>query len=239
MVEVDEGRRVVSVSGDRDDPLFGGYTCIKGRQIPDQMADPKRIRQPLRRRPDGTFEETTSGEALDGIADTHGELGEHRRDAIVEGAPLVVGTVRAEPHATVRNVEVETDKAVVELPSPRAGTVTPDVAKVVQEYKAGKGEFRNDSGGNVHAVVGKLSFDNEKLIENIEAFLDEDEAKRRAEEEVDRFQGALETTKEQIITLKNGRITESGNHDELMAAGGYYARMVRIQEIEEGDTHVR
>ena len=45
------------------------------------------------------------------------------------------------------------------MPSPRAGTVTPDVGKVVKEYKAGKVEFRNDAGGNVHAMVGKLSFD--------------------------------------------------------------------------------
>ena len=58
------------------------------------------------------------------------------------------------------------------MPSPRAGTVTPDVAKVVQEYKAGKVEFRNDAGGNVHAVTGKLSFDTPKLIENIQAFID-------------------------------------------------------------------
>ena len=57
------------------------------------------------------------------------------------------------------------------MPSPRAGTVTPDVAKVVKEYKAGKVEFRNDAAGIVHAVVGKLSFENEKLAENIEAFM--------------------------------------------------------------------
>ncbi len=57
------------------------------------------------------------------------------------------------------------------MPSPRAGTVTPDVAKVVQEYKAGKVEFRNDKGGNVHAMVGKLSFDADKLKENIQAFV--------------------------------------------------------------------
>jgi len=57
------------------------------------------------------------------------------------------------------------------MPSPRAGTVTPDVAKVVKEYKAGKVEFRNDSSGIVHAGVGKLSFDAVKLQENIAAFL--------------------------------------------------------------------
>ena len=58
------------------------------------------------------------------------------------------------------------------MPSPRSGTVTQDVAKVVREYKAGKVEFRNDSGGNVHAVVGKMSFDATKLQENVQAFLD-------------------------------------------------------------------
>jgi len=58
------------------------------------------------------------------------------------------------------------------MPSPRAGTVTADVANVVQEYKAGKVEFRNDSGGNVHAMVGKLSFDHDKLTENIRTFID-------------------------------------------------------------------
>ncbi len=57
------------------------------------------------------------------------------------------------------------------MPSPRAGTVTPDVAKVVQEYKAGKVEFRNDKGGNVHAMVGKMSFDAQKLADNIQAFI--------------------------------------------------------------------
>jgi large subunit ribosomal protein L1 len=58
------------------------------------------------------------------------------------------------------------------MPSPRAGTVTPDVAKTVAEYKAGKVEFRNDKAGNVHASVGKLSFDAQKLAENIQAFID-------------------------------------------------------------------
>lgn len=57
------------------------------------------------------------------------------------------------------------------MPSPRAGTVTPDVANAVKEYKAGKVEFRNDNGGNVHAVVGRMSFDEGKLADNIGAFI--------------------------------------------------------------------
>jgi large subunit ribosomal protein L1 len=58
------------------------------------------------------------------------------------------------------------------MPSPRAGTVTPDVASTVAEYKAGKVEFRNEKAGVVHAIVGKLSFDSQKLAENIQAFVD-------------------------------------------------------------------
>jgi large subunit ribosomal protein L1 len=58
------------------------------------------------------------------------------------------------------------------MPSPRAGTVTADVGKTVAEYKAGKVEFRNDPTGIVHGVVGKLSFDDAKLTDNIRAFIE-------------------------------------------------------------------
>lgn len=57
------------------------------------------------------------------------------------------------------------------MPSPKSGTVTPDVAGAVKEFKAGKVEFRTDPGGNVHAAVGKRSFTADALNENLNTFL--------------------------------------------------------------------
>ena len=57
------------------------------------------------------------------------------------------------------------------MPSPRAGTVTSDVTTAVKEYKAGKVEFRCDAAGIVHCVVGKLAFDENQLVEKIQALI--------------------------------------------------------------------
>ena len=57
------------------------------------------------------------------------------------------------------------------MPSPKNGTVTGNVVTAVSEFAAGKVEFRNDAGGNVHVVVGKQSFEAEKLVDNIDAFV--------------------------------------------------------------------
>ena len=57
------------------------------------------------------------------------------------------------------------------MPSPKNGTITAKAAEAVAEFAAGKIEFRNDAGGNIHVVVGKQSFDSKKLQENIEAFI--------------------------------------------------------------------
>ena len=53
------------------------------------------------------------------------------------------------------------------MPNPKTGTVTPDVKKAIEEAKKGRVEFRTDKAGNVHMPVGKISFDRDKLIENI------------------------------------------------------------------------
>jgi len=58
------------------------------------------------------------------------------------------------------------------MPSPKAGTVTPNVAAAVKEFKAGKIEFRTDAGANVHAAIGKKSFGADDLASNLVAFLD-------------------------------------------------------------------
>ncbi len=57
------------------------------------------------------------------------------------------------------------------MPNPRTGTVTDDVAKAVQEVKAGRVDFKVDRNSNISAAVGKLSFENDKLIENAMAFI--------------------------------------------------------------------
>ncbi len=59
------------------------------------------------------------------------------------------------------------------MPNPKTGTVTPDVAKAVADIKGGKINFRIDKQANLHFVIGKASFDDEKLVENYGAALDE------------------------------------------------------------------
>ncbi|MUL41938.1 50S ribosomal protein L1 [Streptomonospora sp. PA3] len=59
------------------------------------------------------------------------------------------------------------------MPNPKTGTVTPDVAKAVSDIKGGKIEFRVDRHGNLHFIIGKLSFDEAQLVENYSAALDE------------------------------------------------------------------
>jgi len=57
------------------------------------------------------------------------------------------------------------------MPNPKSGTVTPNVGQAVKEVKAGKIDFRVDKNGTVHSIIGKASFDESKLQENVETFL--------------------------------------------------------------------
>ena len=58
------------------------------------------------------------------------------------------------------------------MPNPKVGTVTSDIAKAVEESKAGKIEFRADKNGIIHNSIGKLSFEKDKIIENARVFVD-------------------------------------------------------------------
>ena len=57
------------------------------------------------------------------------------------------------------------------MPNPKTGTVTMDTKTAVEDVKKGRVEYRTDSYGNVHAIIGKVSFDNEKLLENLNTFV--------------------------------------------------------------------
>ena len=58
------------------------------------------------------------------------------------------------------------------MPSPKNGTVTPQVAQAVKEFSAGKLEYRTDKGGNIHAIIGKMSFAEADLAANLQAFIE-------------------------------------------------------------------
>ena len=105
-------------------------------------------------------------EALEAGADLVG--GKELAEKISQGAPLDFDVAIATP-----DMMPEVGKLGKILgprglmPNPKAGTVTPDVGRAVSEFKAGRIEYRNDRYGNVHAPVGKVSFDLDQLVENL------------------------------------------------------------------------
>ena len=58
------------------------------------------------------------------------------------------------------------------MPNPKTGTVTTDVKKALEEIKKGKVEYRTDKEGNIHSIIGKVSFNEDKLLQNYQAIFD-------------------------------------------------------------------
>jgi len=74
-IEVDvENDQPIAVRGDTSDPMYGGYTCIKGRQLPEQFATPKRIRETLKQTPNGEFRPIATEQAMDEISEKINQL---------------------------------------------------------------------------------------------------------------------------------------------------------------------
>ena len=123
--------------------------------------------------------EKTAKAKFDETVEVHVRLGVDSRhaDQQVRGAVVL-------PNGTGKDVKVAVfAKGVVGrlgkvlgprglMPSPKAGTVTMDVAKAVQEAKAGKIEYRLDKSNIIHCPIGKVSFGTDKLLENFNALLD-------------------------------------------------------------------
>lgn len=81
-VEFVDGK-VTKIHGVDEDPLFEGYTCVKGRQLPEQIHSPSRLRYPLKKMPDGHFEEISSSQALDEIAERlSGIISDHGANSV-------------------------------------------------------------------------------------------------------------------------------------------------------------
>jgi large subunit ribosomal protein L1 len=117
--------------------------------------------------------------------------GEKARDAQAAGADIVGGTELAQAIAAGSqpldwDVTIAVPSMMSEvgklgrllgprglMPNPKAGTVSDDVERTVREFKGGRVEYRNDRYGNVHIVLGKVSFPQEDLIRNLAAVVDE------------------------------------------------------------------
>ena len=104
------------------------------------------------------------------------------------------------------------------MPNPKTGTVTPDVAKAVGEFKGGKVEYRTDKAGNVHVPVGKASFEPDALLANVRAVFDELQRVKPASAKGRYFRRmALSSTMGPGVKINTGRFRDD---DEVAAEAG-------------------
>jgi large subunit ribosomal protein L1 len=98
------------------------------------------------------------------------------------------------------------------MPNPKTGTVTPDVATAVTNAKSGQIRYRNDKNGIIHATIGKVDFDNDKLKENLEALLGAlKKAKPSTSKGVFIKKVSLSTTMGAGVAIDQSSLTVTGN----------------------------
>jgi large subunit ribosomal protein L1 len=98
------------------------------------------------------------------------------------------------------------------MPNPKTGTVTPDVATAVTNAKSGQIRYRNDKNGIIHATIGKVDFDNDKLKENLEALLGAlKKAKPSTSKGVFIKKVSLSTTMGAGVAIDQSSLTVAGN----------------------------
>ena len=151
-IEVDvEDNKVIEVRGDTSDPIYGGYTCIKGRHLPDQHNHPDRLRTSLKRMPDGSFQPIPSEQALD-------EIAEKLRSIIDEHGPRSVASYNG-TYAFCNAITLSVTRAWhagIESPSYYTSVTIDQPAKAIAASRAGTwmGGSQNFETADVAMLIG-------------------------------------------------------------------------------------
>ena len=151
-IEVDvEDNKVIEVRGDTSDPIYGGYTCIKGRHLPDQHNHEDRLRTSLKRMPDGSFQPIPSEQALD-------EIAEKLRSIIDEHGPRSVASYNG-TYAFCNAITLSVTRAWhagIESPSYYTSVTIDQPAKAIAASRAGTwlGGSQNFETADVAMLIG-------------------------------------------------------------------------------------
>jgi anaerobic selenocysteine-containing dehydrogenase len=151
-VEVsDAGERVLAVRGDREDPMYGGYTCEKGRELPDVHNHPERIRESLKRNADGGYDPIPTQQALD-------EIAEKLKTIVAENGPASIASYNG-THAFQNSAELEVCKAWhagIESPSYYSSITIDQPAKFIAPSRVGNwaGGTHGFESADVVMIIG-------------------------------------------------------------------------------------